>query len=881
MKVFMTLLTVLSMSFATDMIPTDNIRDIADKFVTQRFGDYAFEDMLIYYGIDDTPNAYAFIYSNTEGEQVTIVMGARVTCTPVSEFYKGVPNYYTTFERARTEAQSLSTGAPVFQKIYYFGPTLEYYSFTSGDREFLLNTYSLQSLEKRIIFDFTPERDPEIERVLEDKWNAYFAAENLGPQRDAYVDSVPFVDWNYGCSPTASSMIFWYWDSRGYSRLVDFFYDRYDDPENEEEYNVPNVVKELALGMYTDSMSGATTNINIAPGHITVSNQNGYTFSSTMSNFGNPSNNFLFNWFQTELDAGRPTHWGMFDYWYEPWGQYINHSVCAVGYEIILPDTFIIVHDTWHDYDESWPLWTYHNGLWCRTQVINVIPGGAQSDFVDLTWPSVINLWMYEGMTYEVTWDQAGSSIDHLKMWTAPAIQFASYDSVNWTVVDDNVPNTGTYVFTAPSVDTLRINIAGLNASNARLSADGSFTSFTTRPVIASNVDLYGHNLLGQRNAQDIVVVGDYAYLALGTYGIGVVDVSSATMPAWVNTVDIGGEPRALAYDGSYLYCTTFDDSGFVVLSLSDPTTPSVVGSTTLAYQTYGLDVAGGYAYVAVYTAGLNVVSLSNPSAPSLHGSYDTPGQAYDACVVNDTVVVVADNSQDLRFLNVSDPATPTDMGQYVVPGNPRGLACGGLLFVSTGAYGVGFVDVSDPSAPDSLSWFDTDGQPFTSACRDGWKLYVADGPAGIRVLDIGDGTNPTEIGYFDTYGNTNAIAVRDGMIIIADGDGGLCVTAFTGVEEEQAQDAVNVMFSTFPNPFKSSTTIQLASSIQEHVRIVVYDVLGTQVKNIADHDVAPGRYDYTWDATNDAGQSVAAGVYLVEVTAGNTVQTQKVIFVQ
>lgn len=881
MKIFMTLLIILSMSFAADMIPIDNVRNIADMFITQRFGDYVFEDMLTYFGTDEIPNAYAFIYNSAEGEQATIVMGARVTCTPVSEFYRGVPNYYTTLEQAQTEAQALCTVAPVFKKTYYFGPGQEYYLFQCGKKELLLNTYSLQSLEKDILFDYTPERDPEIEQILRHKWNAYLDADDLGPQRDAYIDSVPFVDWNYGCSPTASSMIFWYWDSRGYSRLVDFFYDRFDDPENEDEYNVPNVVKELALGMYTDSLSGATTNIHIAPGHITVANQNGYTFSSTMSNFGTPGNNFLFNWFQTELDAGRPTHWGMFEYWYEPWGQYLAHSVCAVGYEIILPDTFIIVHDTWHDYDESWALWTYHNGTWCRTQVITVIPGGADNNMVDLTWPSVINTWMYEGLTYEVTWDKAGSSIDHLKMWTAPAVQCASYDSVNWTVVDDNVPNTGTYFFTALSLDTLRINIAGLDASDIRQSADGSFTSFETRAVIASNMDLYGHNLLGQRNAQDLIVVGDYAYVTLGTYGIGVVDVSTPAIPVWVNTVAIGGEARSLVYDGSYLYCTTFSDSGFVVLGLSDPTSPSVVGSTTLDYQTYGLDVASGYAYVATYTAGLNVVSLANPSSPSLHGSYDTPGQAYDVCIINDTVVVVADNSQDLRFVNVSNPASPADMGQYVVPGNPRGLSCNGLLFVSSGASGVGFVDVSDPSAPDSLSWFDTGGQPFNSACRDGWKLYVADGPAGIRVLDVGDGTNPTEIGYLDSYGNTNAIATNQDRIIIADGDGGICVMAFTGVEESQAQDAVNILFSTFPNPFKVSTTIQLASSLQEHVTIVVYDVLGTQVKHITDQVIAPGRYDYTWDATNDAGQSVAAGVYLVEVTAGSAVQTQKVIFVQ
>jgi hypothetical protein len=157
----------------------------------------------------------------------------------------------------------------------------------------------------------------------------------------------------------------------------------------------------------------------------------------------------------------------------------------------------------------------------------------------------------------------------------------------------------------------------------------------------------------------------------------------------------------------------------------------------------------------------------------------------------------------------------------------------------------------------------------------------VADGPAGMRVLDVGDGTNPTEIGYLDSYGNANAITTHGGQIIMADGDDGIYVMAFTGIEEYVAQDELNVMFSTFPNPFKTNMTVQLASSIQEHVMIVVYDVLGTQVKEIANDVIVPGKYDYMWDATNDAGQAVPAGVYLIEVTAGSTTQTQKVIFVR
>lgn len=880
MKIFVTLLIIFSMCFAAETFTAENVRNIADGLVSQRFGDYILHDMLTYYGTDEIPNAYAFIYQNEEGEYVTVVVGARVTCTPISEFYKGVPNYYRTFERAESRAQELSAHKPVFKKIYYFGPEREYYLFECGDQEVLLNTCSVESLDKAVLFNFVPEQDEEIERILYAKWNEYFTADDFTPGRDAYIEGVPFVIWSYGCSPTASSMIFWYWDENGYSRLVDYFYDRHDDVENNDDYNRPNVQKELAVAMGTDSFyTGGTSFTNIASGHTTVAAQNNYSFASTLSPMGGTWNQFLFTWLEAELDAGRPTHWGFIDYFYG--GDLINHSVCAVGYTIVLPDTFITVHTTWHDQEQNWDLWTYYNGIYSKPRVITVVPGTAQWDVVDLNWPSAVNTWMFRGLTYEITWDYAGSSIDHVKMWLAPGELHTSYDSANWILVDDDLPNTGSYFYNVP-LGSLhhRINIAGLNSSNVRQSADGSFTSFDTRSVIASDVSLYGHNLLEQRNSQDLVVVGDYAYVAHGPYGIAVVDISTATRPAWVNSVDIGGEPRSLCYDGSYIYCTTYSDSGFVVLSISDPTSPSVVGSTTLGNMTMGLDVAGGYAYVATFMAGVSVVSLASPTSPSLYGSYDTPGQCYDVCIIHDTVAVAADGSQDLRFLNVSDPSTPVDMGQYSTPGIPKGVWYDGFLFVGDGPAGVGFMDVSNPASPESLSWFNTGGQSY-NGYRDGWKLYVADGPSGMRVLDVGDGTNPTEIGYLDSYGNANAMTTHNGQIIMADGDDGIYVMAFTGIEEYDAQDELNVMFSTFPNPFKTNMTVQLASSIQEHVIIVVYDVLGTQIKEIANDIVAPGRYDYMWDATNDAGQLVPAGVYLVEVTAGTRTQTQKVIFVR
>lgn len=881
MRTFIVLITMMSVCMASELIPFENVKNMVDNFVAQRFDSYYFDEVLTYYGFNEMPHAYAMIYKNYQGEPLTVIAGAQWTCTPISEFSKNLPQYYSTLEKARAKARELCSSEPHFEKIYYFGHEDEYFSFKCGDQEILVNTYSMAHYEKdRLLVQ--PQRDAGLETMLREKWHKYLSCNDFGSRYTGYVDSVPYCFWSYGCSPTASAMVLWYWDSRGYGKLVDYFFDRWDNVEQENDYNLPNVQRELAVGMNTDSMNtGGTSSSSIVPGHLYAANTvNGYSFTSSASPTGGTWNNWAWEWIYPEIDNGRPINWSIFNYWEQ--NQFINHSTCGVGYDIIQPDTFVIVHTTWGTGEWSWTLWTYHNGVYSTCVVFDIIPGGSNPNNIDLTWPTVLNTWMFRGLKYEFTWTSEGSSIDHLKMWTAPGGSVPqSYDSTYWTVLENSYPNTGSYMYNVPDESLYhRVNICAVDASNARLAADGSYGSFSTKPVIASNVDLFGHNLLSG-NAQDVVVVNDYAYLALGEYGIGVVDISDSSLPTVVNIVDIGGSPRSLFYDGQYLYCTTFSDSGFNVMSLTDPVNPSVIGSTILANQTFGIHVAGDIAYVAARISGLRIVSVATPSSPNEVGSYDTPGQAYDVCIIHDTIAVVADGTKDLIFLDVSNSAAPESILVFNCPGIPKGVWYDGYLFVGDGSAGVGIMDVSDPAQPESLAWFNTSGQSY-SGVRSNNLLYVADGPSGLRILDISNPNSPAEIGYLDSYSNANAIAlITSSKYVLADGDDGIYHMGSTvGIEEYDSRGAMSTFFTLFPNPFKDNTSIQLSSRICARVQIVVYNVLGARVKEITDQIYNPGTYEFSWDATDDLGRSVSPGVYFMEVQKENTKQTRKVVFV-
>ncbi len=84
-----------------------------------------------------------------------------------------------------------------------------------------------------------------------------------------------------------------------------------------------------------------------------------------------------------------------------------------------------------------------------------------------------------------------------------------------------------------------------------------------------------------------------------------------------------------------------------------------------------------------------------------------------------------------------------------------------------------------------------------------------------------------------------------------------------------------------FPNPFNSRTTIHYELPKQELVQIIIFDLLGYQVKRLVDGIQGAGLNSILWDATNDHGQAVSAGIYIYQLQAGGFLQTRKMILLK
>ena len=82
-----------------------------------------------------------------------------------------------------------------------------------------------------------------------------------------------------------------------------------------------------------------------------------------------------------------------------------------------------------------------------------------------------------------------------------------------------------------------------------------------------------------------------------------------------------------------------------------------------------------------------------------------------------------------------------------------------------------------------------------------------------------------------------------------------------------------------YPNPFNPTTSIRFSLTKPINVTLEIFNVLGQHVKTLVNNELGAGFHTVTWDGTNDAGQTVASGVYLYRIQTPNFVQSRTMTF--
>jgi hypothetical protein len=235
----------------------------------------------------------------------------------------------------------------------------------------------------------------------------------------------------------------------------------------------------------------------------------------------------------------------------------------------------------------------------------------------------------------------------------------------------------------------------------------------------------------GYALAYDVVVSGNYAYLANHFDGLRIYDVSNPANPLNVGHTSIGGYADGVVVAGNYAYLSG-NSFGLRVIDVSDPANPVVAGHTNLTTDTFeGIAIVSNYVYLAYNYGGLYVCDVSNPTNPIVvaHTNSNLP-YTYGMAVSSNHAYLVGNyyqgsNTVHLRSFEVS---------------NPSKLA------------GVGSI---------------TNGVGIEKIAVSGKYAYVAKGSDGFRVYDVSDSANPVDVGHTNYLGSASGLTVAGNFALL------------------------------------------------------------------------------------------------------------------
>jgi hypothetical protein len=133
--------------------------------------------------------------------------------------------------------------------------------------------------------------------------------------------------------------------------------------------------------------------------------------------------------------------------------------------------------------------------------------------------------------------------------------------------------------------------------------------------------------------------------------------------------------------------------------------------------------------------------------------------------------------------------------------------------------------------------------------------------------------------GPVEVYGENRTIFMDNNMFTDSFEPLGVHIYKYTptnsGVPNVPSQFYIN---QNYPNPFNPSTKIDFFVATKENIKLVIFDLLGRQIRTLVDGIVAAGPQSVSWDGRDTQGKTVSSGVYFYSLKFGTQSITKRMV---
>ena len=166
------------------------------------------------------------------------------------------------------------------------------------------------------------------------------------------------------------------------------------------------------------------------------------------------------------------------------------------------------------------------------------------------------------------------------------------------------------------------------------------------------------------------------------------------------------------------------------------------------------------------------------------------------------------------------------------------------------------------------------------------YQLEISDNPAMENSLQLTDLNNSfvnvnnlnnnsnyywrvrskSEGGTYSSYSNIASFSTIDNV---------------TNVEDISIVPDNYYMSQNYPNPFNPTTNIKFGLPNAGNVKIVIYNMLGQEIKTLINQTLNAGTYNLMWNGENEFGIKVTSGAYLYRISTNNFTDTKKLLLIK